>query len=361
MALAAANLVSLTTSCNDGQGIDQAADFFFVSRAAARCVARPRLIHSKWSGARRCRSRALHTTTSRLSTKPEGKKATPPQTLGCDSWSSRSSSAEPLQSVRNSDQVPDPRPPVVDPLLDLRLEDEDPDAAAIWLFHEALVEAGLIDELFDHFSSTRKIKGCIPRGRPGSSTLGRGVGAKSSATRRTPTTPSRLPETRGIWEKKFCEDHQKEQRSQLDPEARPELLWLPEPRRRGRVAQDDPQWVPTTPRRTIARSWTTVSIQADAGGPGVRPTAPTRSARWRPGWRLQGPEEPHPSAVWRAIMPLSREQDGRTRFAGGARPRRARVRPRGEARSGRGMRAHHRHGSGEVRSGSWTTLRTYAD
>ena len=35
--------------------------------------------------------------------------------------------------------------------LDLGLEDAVPDATTIWLFREALVEAGLINKLFDHF------------------------------------------------------------------------------------------------------------------------------------------------------------------------------------------------------------------
>ena len=35
--------------------------------------------------------------------------------------------------------------------LDLSLEDAVPDATTIWLFREALVEAGLIDKLFERF------------------------------------------------------------------------------------------------------------------------------------------------------------------------------------------------------------------
>jgi transposase len=48
--------------------------------------------------------------------------------------------------------------------LDLGLEDAVPDATTIWLFREALVEAGLIDKLFDSFSQHLRVKGYIARG-----------------------------------------------------------------------------------------------------------------------------------------------------------------------------------------------------
>ena len=48
--------------------------------------------------------------------------------------------------------------------LDLGLEDTVPDATTIWLFREALVEAGLIDKLFDRFSQHLRVKGYIARG-----------------------------------------------------------------------------------------------------------------------------------------------------------------------------------------------------
>src|SRR3989442_9406904 len=47
--------------------------------------------------------------------------------------------------------------------LDLGLEDAVPDATTIWLFREALVEAGLIDTLFDRFSQHLRVKGYIAR------------------------------------------------------------------------------------------------------------------------------------------------------------------------------------------------------
>src|SRR5713101_1931699 len=48
--------------------------------------------------------------------------------------------------------------------LDLELEDTVPDATTIWLFREALAEAGLIDTLFDRFDQHLQAKGYIARG-----------------------------------------------------------------------------------------------------------------------------------------------------------------------------------------------------
>src|SRR5260370_32893130 len=48
--------------------------------------------------------------------------------------------------------------------LDLELEDPVPDATTIWLFREALAEAGLIDQLFARFGQHLEAAGYIARG-----------------------------------------------------------------------------------------------------------------------------------------------------------------------------------------------------
>jgi IS5 family transposase len=48
--------------------------------------------------------------------------------------------------------------------LDLELEDPVPDATTIWLFREALAEAGLIDQLFARFGQHLEAEGYIARG-----------------------------------------------------------------------------------------------------------------------------------------------------------------------------------------------------
>jgi hypothetical protein len=48
--------------------------------------------------------------------------------------------------------------------LDLELEDSVPDATTIWLFREALAQAGLIDKLFERFGRHLEAAGYIARG-----------------------------------------------------------------------------------------------------------------------------------------------------------------------------------------------------
>jgi transposase, IS5 family len=48
--------------------------------------------------------------------------------------------------------------------LDLGLEDAVPDATTLWLFREALAQAGLIDKLFERFGQHLEAKGYIARG-----------------------------------------------------------------------------------------------------------------------------------------------------------------------------------------------------
>jgi IS5 family transposase len=47
--------------------------------------------------------------------------------------------------------------------LDLGLEDPVPDATTIWLFREAVVDAGIIDRLFNQFGQRLEAKGYIAR------------------------------------------------------------------------------------------------------------------------------------------------------------------------------------------------------
>jgi IS5 family transposase len=63
-----------------------------------------------------------------------------------------------------ADRVPDPRPHIVHALPRSELEDPVPDATTIWLFREALAEAGLIDRLFERFGLHLEVAGYIVRG-----------------------------------------------------------------------------------------------------------------------------------------------------------------------------------------------------
>ena len=123
--------------------------------------------------------------------------------------------------------------------LDLGLEDAVPDATTIWLFREALVEAGLIDKLFDRFSQHLRVKGYIARG--GQIVDATIVSAPKQRNSKYENEAIKAGKTPGEWEKKPAKNAQKDKDARWTKEARPELLWLQEPHRRGQVAQDHPQ------------------------------------------------------------------------------------------------------------------------
>jgi IS5 family transposase len=54
--------------------------------------------------------------------------------------------------------------------LDLELEDPVPDATTIWLFRQALAQAGLVDKLFERFGQHLEAAGYIARGGQATST-----------------------------------------------------------------------------------------------------------------------------------------------------------------------------------------------
>ena len=123
--------------------------------------------------------------------------------------------------------------------LDLGLEDAVPDATTIWLFREALVEAGLIDKLFDRFSQHLRVKGYIARG--GQIVDATIVSApRQRNTREDDETVKNGQDARGLGEEAGQEPAEGQGRT-LDQEARQELLRLQEPHRRGQAAQDHPQ------------------------------------------------------------------------------------------------------------------------
>ena len=73
--------------------------------------------------------------------------------------------------------------------LDLELEDPVPDATTIWLFREALAQAGLFDKLFERFGQHLEAEGYIARG--GQIIDSRSRWRPSSTTRRRRTRRSR--------------------------------------------------------------------------------------------------------------------------------------------------------------------------
>src|SRR5216110_1663258 len=118
--------------------------------------------------------------------------------------------------------------------LDLELEDPVPDTTTIWLFREALAQAGLIDKLFERFDQHLEAEGYIARG-------GQIIDATIVSVPRQRNTKEenetiRAGKTPEGWEQQPAKNAQK------DKDAR----WTKkndaqEPPRRGQGAQADPQ------------------------------------------------------------------------------------------------------------------------
>jgi IS5 family transposase len=92
--------------------------------------------------------------------------------------------------------------------LDLGLEDTVPDATTLWLFREALVEAKLIDTLFDRFGQHLAAKGYIARG--GQIVDATIVSAPKQRNTREENNTVKNGDTPEDWEKKPAKNRQKD-------------------------------------------------------------------------------------------------------------------------------------------------------
>ena len=92
--------------------------------------------------------------------------------------------------------------------LDLELHDPVPDATTIWLFREALVEAGLIEELFALFDRHLAAKGYIARG--GQIIDATIVSAPKQRNTREENETVKAGETPKAWEKQPAKNSQKD-------------------------------------------------------------------------------------------------------------------------------------------------------
>ena len=226
--------------------------------------------------------------------------------------------------------------------LDLGLEDAVPDATTIWLFREALVEAGLIDKLFDRFSQYLRTKGYIARG--GQIVDATIVSAPKQRNSKDENEAIKAGETPKELEKRPAKNRQK------DKDAR----WT---KKHGKSFYGYKNHIGVDKSHKMIRKWAATDASPHdsqnsttcwmRGTPAGRcgPTAPT--ARPRLSGRKGKGYRSHIHRRAARNRPLSQSRRPRTRAFEGARPRRARVRPPGEL-DGLQDRAHHRHGAGEV-------------
>ena len=228
--------------------------------------------------------------------------------------------------------------------LDLGFEDAVPDATTIWLFREALVEAGLIDKLFDRFSQHLRVKGYIARG--GQIVDATIVSAPKQRNSKYENEAIKAGKTPGEWEKKPAKNAQK------DKDAR----WT---KKHGQSFYGYKNHIGVDKLHKMIRKWAATDasphdsqklddiLDASNTGNQVWADSAYRSAEIEAKLAAQGAEEPHPSTRSAQSPALadtgSREHDALE----GARACRACVRSPGEL-DGSQDRAHHRHGAGEV-------------
>ena len=228
--------------------------------------------------------------------------------------------------------------------LDLELEDPVPDATTIWLFREALAQAGLIDKLFERFGQHLEAEGYIARG--GQIIDATIVSVPKQRNTKEENEAIKAGKTPEGWEKQPAKNAQKDKDARWTKKNDAELLRLQEPPRRGQGAQADPQMgcdgrgrARQSEAGRCARS-----LQHRQGGLGGQ-RLPLGADRGGP--EGEGLAEPYPPARRAQSSAVGAPEVGEHDALEGARPCRARIRPPAEL-DGRQDRAHHRHRAGEV-------------
>jgi IS5 family transposase len=227
--------------------------------------------------------------------------------------------------------------------LDLELEDPVPDATTIWLFREALAEAGLIDKLFERFGQHLEAAGYIARGgQIIDATIVSVPKQRNTKEENEAIKAGKMPEG---WEKQPAKNAQK------DKDAR----WT---KKNDESFYGYKNHLGVDKAHKLIRKWGATdaavhdsqagrcarSLQHRQGGLGGQrlPLGPDRGG---PGG--EGLAEPYPPARRTQSSADRAPEVGEHDALEGARPCRARIRPPAE-RDGRQDRAHHRHRAGEV-------------
>jgi transposase, IS5 family len=227
--------------------------------------------------------------------------------------------------------------------LDLELEDAVPDATTIWLFREALAQAGLIDRLFERFGQHLEAEGYIARG--GQIIDATIVSVPKQRNTKEENEAIKAGKTPEGWEKQPAKDAQK------DKDAR----WT---KKNDESFYGYKNHVGVDKAHNLIRKW-------DATDAAVHDSEAGRCARslqhWQGGLGGQrlplgpdrgGPEgeelaEPYPPARRTQSSAVRPSEVGEHDALEGARPCRTRIRPPAEL-DGRQDRAHHWHRAGEV-------------
>jgi transposase len=212
--------------------------------------------------------------------------------------------------------------------LDLELEDPVPDATTIWLFREALAEAGLIDQLFARFGQHLEAEGYIARG--GQIIDATIVSVPKQRNTKEENEAIKAGKTPEGWEKQPAKNAQKDKDARWT-KRNDENSTATRTSRRGQGAQADPQMgcdgrgrARQSEAGRCARS-----VQHRQGGLGGQ-RLPLGADRGGP--EGEGLAEPYPPARRTQSSAVRAPEVGEHDALEGARPCRARIRPPAELR-----------------------------
>src|SRR5262249_17491567 len=225
--------------------------------------------------------------------------------------------------------------------LDLDLEDPVPDATTIWLFREALAQAGLIDKLFERFGQHLEAEGYIARGGQIIDTTIVSVPKQRNTKEENDAIKAgKRPEG---WEKQPAKNAQK------DKDAR----WT---KRNDESFYGYKNHLGVDKAHKLIRKWDATDAAVhdsqklddllDLSKRGVGgQRLPLGADRGEP--EGEGLAEPYPPARCTQSSAVRAPEVGEYDAREGARPCRARIRPAAEL-DGRQDRAHHRHRASEI-------------
>ena len=227
--------------------------------------------------------------------------------------------------------------------LDLELEDPVPDATTIWLFREALAQAGLIDRLFERFGQHLEAEGYIARG--GQIIDATIVSVPKQRNTKEENEAIKAGKTPEGWEQQPAKNAQKDKDARWTKKNDASFygyknhLGVDKAHKLIRKWDATDAAVHDSQKLDAARS-----LQHRQGGLGGQ-RLPLGADRGGP--EGEGLAEPYPPARRTRSSAVRAPEVGEHDALEGTRPCRARIRPAAEL-DGRQDRAHHRHRAGKV-------------
>ena len=228
--------------------------------------------------------------------------------------------------------------------LDLELEDSVPDATTIWLFREALAEAGLIDKLFERFGQHLEAAGYIARG--GQIIDATIVSVPKQRNTKEENETIKAGKTPEGWEKQPAKNAQKDKDARWTKKNDESFYGYKNHLGVDKAHKLIRKWDATDAAVHDSQKLDDVLDLCNTGNE-VWADSAYRSVADRGAPEGEGLAQPYPPARRTQSSAVRAPEVGQHDALEGARPCRARIRPPAEL-DGRQDRAHHRHRAGEV-------------